>query len=189
MDPKLILDILAIGISIVSALVAAVACYFSFRSNTPKIKINLDPNAAKFSSSHKYLALSLILRNESAMAGTISKIWTNFNSQIYYSHRQNEDLNISGLNIVGSGNGNAMDINERVFFTPITVEPFSYTNKVIIFSGLAPTTTSIELEINFEIVGKRRNKKIKIIVSKADLQNTTNNMNVVTESAPSNISA
>lgn len=152
------MDILALIISILSAIGTCVAAYFAFRANRPKIKVNVSKKSG-FSKIRRYTAVFVELYNTSPVCETISDITAKIKNELYHCRASNDLKDINSLMIYNQIN-NAVDSEKTKLSVPIILPPFSYTFGVILFFECVPTRGETVV-LNFQRVSvyNRRLKK------------------------------
>lgn len=167
MKPELILDIIAVSISVISVLAAAIACYFSFKATTPSIFIEINHNQCVYSEKFKKLIVPINLYNTSSIAGTIAhiRLQKDGDSKHYRPKIKGEIIDIQELKFIKKDSNHELLTDDLILETPIIVPPYGYKTGVLVFSEFLSANenvpSQIKCEIGFHIVGKRQLKCFK----------------------------
>ena len=126
------MDILALIISILSAVGTCVAAYFSFRANRPKIKIDISSYCC-FSAEKKYSYVYVEFYNISPATETISRISLITKSgKVYHCKNITEKQDTQFLQFSNQDDFE-VDTDKILLITPIVLKPYSFTFGCAIF--------------------------------------------------------
>lgn len=161
------MEIVAIIISIFSAIGTCIATYLSFRANHPKIKISIKKDNCVFTNKLNFLAFPAVFTNSAPVSGTISEILIKWNGKFFFSKSINETFDTSCISAIMVGRGAKIE-KPTIIDAPIIMTPFDYKNAIIVFPQLSCSDTFIDAIVYFKIVGKRRMPSFKIRANNVD---------------------
>ena len=155
-------NIIALVISIGSLIAAAIASYFAYRNNYPKIKVKIDKDNCVFTPTLQFFAISIEILNVSPVAGTISNIYAKYKDEKYYSKIIGEEFDVTSIGALKKDSRNKVEARSLILETPITILPFTYRQGFIVFPKLCSDRSYIDCTIYFETIGGNKIKSILI---------------------------
>jgi len=167
------MDILALIISILSAIGTCVAAYFAFRANRPKIKITVGSYCC-FSQEKNYSYVYVEFYNISPATETISRISLITKSgKVYHSKNITEKQDTQFLQFANQDNFE-VDTDKILLITPIVLKPFSFTFGCVIFFN-SVLTHGETLALQFDRVSWFKHPIIKSVIASRNFDDKQSN--------------